>query len=154
MRNSRKNKIKKIYLNNNFFKSEKSDVDCSFFENEFYLVKISLNTNKIFIAQKKDFINYEDSSKMIFSLKEDCLNLKYLLEHLNRKPRDISELKNGSICNDCAFDFNLSWPKGHCATFWNGPCSQCEKDKMSCCSTGDYNYRFKGGMKKVYGMRD
>lgn len=56
----------------------------------------------------------------------------------------------GSICNDCAEYFKLKWPKGHCATFWQGECDQCGLDK-GCCSTGDWN---KAGGLKLPGMRD
>ncbi len=64
--------------------------------------------------------------------------------------KETKKLVPGSICHACAKAFNLVWPKGHKATFWTGPCAQCEKES-SCCSTGDYNY---SNGKKVQGGRD
>lgn len=66
------------------------------------------------------------------------------------KKSKVQKLVPGAICSDCAQKFKLVWPKGHCATFWMGECSQCGQEK-SCCSTGDYNHPSGG---KVSGMRD
>ena len=123
----------------------------SVYQNEFYLIQVK--NKKIYIARKKNFKDFNSSTSMIFSVEKGFDYVPKILKHLEREPREYKDLVSGSICHECAMDFNLSWPKGHCATFWEGECSQCNEVK-SCCSTGDYNYRFKGGLKKVSGLRD
>jgi hypothetical protein len=136
-------KEKSVFIDHGFEMKEDS-----VYQNEYYLIQVK--NNKMYIARKENFKDFNSSTNLIYSVSEYTPKI---LEHLKRKPRKYDELVSGSICNNCAMDFNLSWPKGHCATFWEGECSQCG-ETSSCCSTGDYNYRFKGGFKKVSGLRD
>ena len=119
----------------------------SVFEGEHYFVRL-FESAKYHIAPKHQFKNWDVSMTQNFSIDENRTYEK-IFTSLLKPYRPYNELKSGSICHDCAMEFSLSWPKGHCATFWLGECSQCGKE-ASCCSTGDYN--FKG--KRARGFRD
>jgi len=66
---------------------------------------------------------------------------KDVLADLKIKERRIQKFLNdgAAICHDCADSHGATWPKGHCATFWSGVCSFCEKD-ISVCDIYDYNW--------------
>ncbi len=58
----------------------------------------------------------------------------------NERDRLLEALSSdGSICRSCAEGNGATWPKGHCATFWGGPCCICLK-KASCCAVSDYDW--------------
>ena len=44
-----------------------------------------------------------------------------------------------SICIKCAKKKGGTWPKRHCATFWNGKCPYCE-EYSGLCSVGDWEW--------------
>lgn len=119
------------------------------YSNEFYLVKVSDWKERIYIAYKEKFENWDKSLIQTFSISTNDEVVDNLFKMMTLQPLEFKNIKSGSICNDCAFRFNLTWPKGHCATFWQGECSQCHQE-AGCCSTGDWNHKGK----KVFGMRD
>jgi hypothetical protein len=45
----------------------------------------------------------------------------------------------GYICQDCAMSRRGVWPKGHCATMFEGICPECNETK-GLCSVGDWNW--------------
>lgn len=52
------------------------------------------------------------------------------------------------ICNECADEWGGIWPEGHCASFHDGACGRCGKNK-SLANVGDWNWP-----DKARGMRD
>ena len=43
------------------------------------------------------------------------------------------------VCAECADAGGGVWPRGHVATFWNGNCDACRRERV-CCAVGDYNW--------------
>lgn len=130
------------------FKVEENSDGVLILSNQYFLVRVLNQEQVIQIADRKDFDRWANSVWREVPL--DLEEISYLIDNLSKEPRDVKDLKEGSICNSCAFSFNLRWPKGHVATFWSGPCTQCGENK-GCCSTGDYNYK---NNRKTKGFRD
>lgn len=61
---------------------------------------------------------------------------------------NIEDRKHDYICRECADDCGGVWPEGHAATFHQGECGVCGKEK-ALCNVGDYNWP-----DKARGMRD